>query len=319
MPTSFHDSIVFIDGRFVPYKDATLGLMTHGFLYGTGCFEGLRGYARPDGDVNLLAPREHFRRLHSSARTLRMNVEHSAEELTEIVRELCRRNGYREDVYVRATHFKSAEQLGIRLDGIAESTAIVAFPFPADGYYAGKPGLHACVSAWRRVDDNAAPARAKITGIYINSALAKNDALAAGYDEAIVLNDDGHVAEASAANVFLIRDDALVTPDVSQNVLEGITRSIVLRLAQANGLRIVERQVDRSELYAADELFICGTAVGVMPVLSVDRIALKHSGPGSYASRLRERFEAGARGESGGVSPFVVPVYASATVEPVPA
>jgi branched-chain amino acid aminotransferase len=262
---------VYAGGRFQTYDDAKVGLLTHGLQYGTGCFEGIRGYWVPEErELYLVMLRDHFERLATSAKILTMRLPHTIDELVDITVELCLRNRYQTDVYVRPFAYKSAEDVGVRLHGVPDAFAIV--PIPYVHYIDPHRPLHVCVSSWRRADDTMAPPRAKITGLYVNSALAKSEAAENGYDEAILLSHDGHVAEGSAENIFLVRRGVLLTPDPSQNVLEGVTRRSILEIARDElGLQTVERSIDRGELYSADEVFFSGTAVGICAVGSIDR------------------------------------------------
>src|ERR1700734_904417 len=217
------DLIVYARGGFTRYADAKIGLLTHALQYGTGCFEGVRGFWDQDErELYILHARDHYRRLHDSAKILMMKVPKSPDELVEITTELCARNKFECEVYIRPFVYKADEAIGVRLEGVKDEFAIVAIPFV--GYFGEAKGLRTCLSSWRRIDDTVAPARAKITGIYINSALAKSEAQLGGFDEAILLSHDGHVAEGSADNIFLVREGVLYTPDASQNILEGITR-----------------------------------------------------------------------------------------------
>ena len=255
------DLTVYAQGRFTRYADAKVGLLTHGLQYGTGCFEGVRGFwDESDRELYILHPRDHYVRLHASAKILMMQLEHSPEELVEITVELCNRNKFEREIYIRPFVYKSDEAIGVRLHDVGDAFAIVAVPF--EGYFSVAGGLRACVSSWRRIDDTAAPARAKVTGIYINSALAKSEALLNGFDEAILLSHDGHVSEGSAENIFILRNGELITPDATQNILEGVTRKCVITIARDLGIPVVERAIDRSELYAAGEVFFTGSAAG---------------------------------------------------------
>src|SRR5688500_12053763 len=244
--------VTYFKGAFVEDDQAKSGVKTHAFNYGTGCFEGIRGYwNEQDEQVYVFRLRDHYARLHRSCRILGIGLEKSIEELCELTLELVRRNGYREDVYIRPIAYKSSEIVGVRMHGIEDDLTIFTTPFgkylPADN------GGKCCTSSYRRVDDNAIPARAKVTGIYVNSALAKTEANMNGFDEAIMLTHEGHVSEGSGENIFMVRDGALVTPGASENILEGITRAVVMELARKElGMPTVERQVDRSELYSAD-------------------------------------------------------------------
>ena len=304
------DSIVFAGGRFQRYDDARVGLLTHGLNYGTGCFEGIRGYWNAEkGELYLLQLRDHYERLHASARILLMKLPHTVDELVEITVELCARNRYEQNIYIRPLMYKAAEDVGVRLTGVPDAFAICALPF--DKYFDATLGLRCGVSSWRRIDDTMAPARAKITGAYINSALAKSEAQLNGFDEAILLSHDGHVAEATAANLFLVKNNLLFTPDATQNVLEGITRRTVLELAQNElGLKIVERALDRSELYIADEIFLSGSAAGIAFVNSVDHRPVGDGKLGPVARRLCEYFERVTQGREPAYRDHLTAVYA---------
>ena len=308
------ESIVFAGGAFQRYADAKVGLLTHGLNYGTGCFEGIRGYWNPDdSELYLLQLREHFERLHISARTLLMKLPYSVDELVEIAIELCVRNRYECGIYIRPLIYKSAEDVGVRLTGVPDAFAMAALPF--DKYFDASTGLRCCVSSWRRIDDTMAPARSKITGAYINSALAKSEAQMNGFDEAIMLSHDGHVAECSAANLFLVRRGVIYTPDPTQNVLEGITRSTVLALAKEElGMPIVERALDRSELYAADELFMTGTAVGITFINSVDHRPVGDGTLGPVAKALEALFARAVLGYEPAYRSWLTPAYANRKV-----
>jgi len=285
------ESIVFAGGRLCRYDEAKVGLLTHGLNYGTGCFEGIRGYWNPDDrELYLLQLREHYGRLHASAKILLMKLPHTVDELVDLTVELCARNRYEENIYIRPLIYKSAEDVGVRLWGVPDAFAIAALPF--DKYFDAEAGLRACVSSWRRIDDTIAPARAKITGAYINSALAKSEAQMNGFDEAILLSQDGHVAEGSAANLFIVKNGTLFTPDPAQNVLEGITRRTVLELAQTElGAAVVERAMDRSELYAADEVFLTGTAAGITYINSIDHRTIGDGTMGPLTRALATIFD----------------------------
>ena len=279
------ESWVFFDGEYKQYKDVHLGLMTHALHYGTGCFEGIRAYWNPNQEqLFALLVRPHFKRLRNSAKILQIELPFTDEEMIDATVEILRRNGYREDVYIRPLAFKSAEEIGVRLHNLESSFAIYTAPFGA--YVDVEKGIRCMVSSWRRIDDNAAPARAKVTGIYVNSALAKTEANQNGFDEAIVLTQEGHVSEGSAENIFIVRDGVLITPPASDNILEGVTRNVIMELAGEDlGLKVVERSIDRSELYVADEVFLCGTGAQVSPVLEIDR---RQIGDGDMGPITRE-------------------------------
>jgi branched-chain amino acid aminotransferase len=307
--------LVFSNGKFCAYDDARLGLLTHGLNYGTGCFEGIRGHWNAaDRELYLLHLRAHYERLHESARVILAKLPHTVDELIEITGELCRRNRFEENVYIRPLVYKSSEDIGVRLLGATDGFAIVAIPFGA--YYDVTEGLRACVSSWRRTDDTSAPARSKITGNYINSALAKSEAQLNGFDEAILLSADGHVSEGSAENLFMVRRGVLHTPDASQNILEGVTRRCVMDLAKAQGIQVVERAIDRSELYAADEIFFTGTGVGITFVKSVDHRPVGDGATiGPITGRIMERYDAAIYGRDPAYASWLTRTYG----EPGPA
>ncbi|MGA8098204.1 MAG: branched-chain amino acid transaminase [Candidatus Cybelea sp.] len=305
---------VYANGRFQRYEDAKVGLLTHGLQYGTGCFEGIRGYWVPnERELFLVLVRDHFERLTTSAKILTIELSKSADELAEITTELCLRNHYETDVYIRPFAYKAAEDVGVRLHNVPDELAIVPIPFTP--YIDSNRCLDVCVSSWRRADDTMAPPRAKITGLYVNSALAKSEAILNGYDEAILLSHDGHVAEGSAENIFLVRRGVLYTPDPSQNVLEGVTRRAIIEIARDElGVPTVERSIDRGELYAADEIFFTGTAVGICPVSSVDRRRVGDGNTGPITGRLRAIYDRIVTGSDPRYEAWLTRTYASAKI-----
>jgi branched-chain amino acid aminotransferase len=299
----------FFAGQPVPIEAAKVSIMTHAFNYGTGCFEGIRAYWNED-DEQLLVFRmpEHYQRLHKSARILRIELPYSVEQLGDMTLELLRREGFRQDMYIRPLIYKSSEGIGVRLHDLEDSFAMFAVPFGR--YVENEEGAHVTVSSWRRNPDNAIPARAKVTGAYVNSALAKTEAVLGGYDEAIVLNQDGHVSEGSAENLFLVRDGTLVTPPVTENILEGITRATIIQLAREElGMQTIERPVDRSELYVADELFFCGTGVQVAAIVTVDRRPVGDGKMGPVVDQIRKLYFDVVRGRVPRYRHWCTPVY----------
>jgi branched-chain amino acid aminotransferase len=254
-----------------------------------------------------MRPKEHYDRWKQNCGILRIDVPMTSEELVDITVELMRRNGFRTNVYVRPLAYKSAERVGVVPDS-EDAFAIVALPFGE--YLHAEKGIHAGVSSWRRLEDNAIPARAKICGAYVNSALASDEARRSGFDEAILLNEDGHVAEGATCNLFMLRKGKLVTPPVNENVLEGITRDAVMELAQKElGLQVVERAIDRSELYICDELFLTGTAVGVAPVVRVDHRPVGSGAIGTMTRDVLRLYFDATRGHLQSYRKWLVPVY----------
>jgi branched-chain amino acid aminotransferase len=302
------DDWVYYEGGFRHYGDAHLGLLTHALHYGTGCFEGIRAYwSARQGRLNVFRMPDHFARMHGNARMLHMALPHSVEGLCDITVELLRRNGFTTDVYVRPLVFKANEEIGIRFHNLRDGFMIVTVPFGA--YVDTTGGIRCQVSSWRRIDDNVAPARSKSTGIYVNSALAKTEACLNGFDEAIVLSQDGHVSEGSAENIFILRQGRLITPPVTQNIVEGITRSSLITLAREElGIEVVERQVDRSELYIADEVLLCGTGAEVSPVIEIDRRAIGDREPGRVTRQLQELYFGVCKGDDDRYARWLTPV-----------
>src|SRR5947209_4156022 len=264
--------------------------MTHGLNYGTGVFEGIRGYWNDETEeIYLFRVREHYERFLKNTRMLFFDIPYSADELTEITLKLVRKQSFREDVYVRPLAYKSAEQIGVSMTGVPD--ALTIFVSPMSNYVDIDRGLSLCVSTWRRTDDNAIPGRAKATGNYINSALAKNEALLNGYDEAVVLNKEGYIVESSASNIFLMRKDVLITPSVADGILEGITRATIIQLpADELGVPHQERQIARTELYYADEIFLAGTGVQLAPVTQVDKVTIGNGDMGRISTELQRLY-----------------------------
>jgi branched-chain amino acid aminotransferase len=299
----------FFEGQFVPIEDAKISIMTHGFNYGTGCFEGIRAYWNEEEEqLFVFRLREHFERMHRSCRILRIDLAYTAEELCDLTVELLRKEGYRQDVYVRPLAYKAEEIIGVRLHDLRDAFAMFAVPFGR--YIEREEGAHVCISSWRRVDDNASPARAKITGAYINSALSKTDAILGGYDEALVLTQTGHISEGSAENVFMMRNGCLVTPPVTSDILEGITRDTVIVLAREEmGLETEERTIDRSEIYICQEAFLCGTGVQVAAITEVEHRPIGSGTIGPVVTRLRELYFDVVKGRNAKYKQWCTPVY----------
>jgi len=299
----------YFGGAIVPIDEAKVSIMTHGLNYGTGCFEGIRAYWNDkEEQLYIFRPAEHYERLLRSCRIIRISLPHSVEELVAITVDLLRQEGFQEDSYVRPLAYKSSLGIGVRLHGIEDSLAIYALPFGK--YIESEEGARVCVSSWRRIDDNMAPARAKLTGIYVNSALAKSEAMENGFDEAIVLNQDGHVSEGSAENLFIVRDGVLVTPPVTDNILEGITRATVIEIARERfGVPVTERTIDRSELYVADECFFCGTGVQIVAIGEVDRRPVGTGKMGPITRELRDFYFSLVRGNEPKYQHWCTAVY----------
>ena len=289
------DLVAYFEGDWVPLKDAKVSIMTHAFMYGTATFEGIRAYWNADqGRLYGLFIREHVERIRKSARILLMDPIPSVDELASIVVETARRNNFREDVYIRPSFYKSTRAIGVKLHHLEHELYVITVPF--GNYIDIEKGVRLQTSTWRRNADEALPARGKIVGGYVNMAFQKSEAELNGFDEALVLTPDGHASEASAANLFIVRDGTLITPPVSDDILEGVTRAAIIGLAQALGLPVEVRSVDRSELYICDEVFLCGTGVQVSPVIEVDHRAVGTGQIGPISRQVSERYFAAVRG-----------------------
>jgi branched-chain amino acid aminotransferase len=302
--------------RMMPLEDARVPLMTHAFLYGTAVFEGIRGnWSDERGETLIFRPREHFERLRQSGRVMHIGLQMSTDELVENARQVVARAGYREDVYLRPIAYKSGEVIGPRMHDVEDDYLLFVIPF--GNYLELDAGIRCQTSTWRRVPDTSIPARAKVNGLYVNSALAKTEAMQNGFDEAIMLNDDGHVSEGSGENIVIVRHGKLITPERSDNVLEGITMDSVFELARAElGLDVIERTIDRSELYVADECFLTGTAAHLSPVIEVDRRAVGSGGIGPITAKLQQLFFDCIRGRNAKYAHWVAPVVPAREPEP---
>ena len=280
----------FFEGKFVPLEEAKISVQTHAFLYGTGVFEGIRAYwVEEEEDLLIFRMREHYERLLNSCKILQIKPKYGLDELCQITIELLARNGDREDVYIRPVYYKSQLGIGVQLAGIADD--FVVFSVPMGPYLDLEKGLRVKVTSWRHINDNAIPMRAKVNGAYVNAALAKSDALLDGYDESIFLTDDGHVSEGSAENLFIVRNGQLITPPVTDDILEGITRSTVIELAREElGLKVIERPIDRSELYIADEAFFVGTGAQVAPIAEIDRRTIGDGRIGPISRKVQQLY-----------------------------
>jgi len=299
--------MAYFQGEIVPLEDAKIGIKTHAFLYGTACFEGIRGnWSEDDGAVYLFRTREHYERLRRSGKILKIGLALNDDQLCDITTKLVEETGFTEDVYIRPIAYKSQEEIGPRMHDIEDDFLIFVIPF--GNYLDPDAGIRCMTSTWRRVDDLGIPARAKVNGIYINSALAKTEALENGFDEAIMLDDRGHVSEGSGENVFLVRNGTLISPPVSDNVLEGITHSSVVQIAKDElGIETVERSIDRSELYVADECFMTGTAAHVTAVTEVDRRPVGDGSTGPITRQLQQLYFDAIRGRNAKYTDWLTP------------
>jgi branched-chain amino acid aminotransferase len=302
-------NFVFHKGRIVPYSEVKFGVLMHAMNYGTAVFGGLRAYWNDDEkQLFVFRPLDHFRRFLGSTRLLCMDLSLTRDDLTNGLMKLIQTEGYKEDLYIRPLAFYSDEIIGVRVHDLTAEVSIVVLPFGA--YNKNEDNMHVTVSSWRRIDDNSIPARGKIAGAYVNSAFIKTDAVRAGFDEAIVLNDDGHVSEGSAANFFMLRNGVMCTPPITDNVLEGITRRTVIQLLRDDlKMEVQERQIDRTELYLADEMFFCGTGAQISAITRIDHRLVGTGKIGDATARLRKLYFDVVRGRVAKYRDWCYPVY----------
>ena len=306
-PGDLDELICYFEGQFVPMREAKVSIMTHAFMYGTATFEGIRAYWNEDQQrLYGLKMREHVERIRQSCRILLMDDIPSVDELIGLIVETVRRNGFRSDAYIRPSFYKSTRAIGVRLHELSHELYIVAVPF--GNYIDTENGVRVMTSSWRRNPDDALPARGKIVGGYVNMAFQKSEAELNGFDEAVVLTLDGHVNEASAANLFMVRDGVAFTPPVSDDLLEGVTRKALFEILENEGIPYETRSIDRSELYIADEVLLCGTGVQISPVIEVDHRKVGSGAIGPISSLVRDRYFEAVRGRLPEYSHWLTPI-----------
>jgi branched-chain amino acid aminotransferase len=300
--------VCLFEGRYVPLGEANVSIMTHAFMYGTAVFEGIRAYWNAEqGQLYALRVREHMERIRNSCRIMLMDDIPSVDQLASEVVEVLRRNGFREDTYIRPSFYKSTQAIGVKLHGLEHRYYILALPF--GDYVDTNVGVRIGTVSWRRTSDPAIPSRAKIVGSYVNPAFSKSEAMLNGYDEALVLSDDGHISEGSAENIFVIRDGVLATPPVTDDILEGITRAGIMEICTELGVRVVERSIDRSEIYVADEAFFCGTGAQISPIIEVDHRPVGSGAVGPMTQRVKDRYFEIVRGNVPSYRHWLTPIY----------
>lgn len=303
-------SYAYFQGKIVPIDEAKVSVRTHALNYGTGAFGGVRAYWNDEeGNLFIFRPLDHFRRVLNSGKLLMMDLPYTPESMLDILLDLLRTENYRgQDVYIRPLIYKSSEVIGVRLHDLEADFTMFAQPFGS--YIENEEGSRATFSSWRRIDDNSIPARGKITGAYANSAFIKTDAMLSGFDEALVLNQNGHISEGSAENFFLVRDGVAITPPIYANILEGITRRTVLHLlAEEMDVEVQVREIDRTEVFIADEAFFCGTGVQVVAITEVDHRKIGTGSIGPVVRQLRDLYFDIVRGKVPRYRHWNVPVY----------
>jgi len=287
----------FFEGKIVPLSEANISIATHGFLYGTAVFGGMRSYWNEEKKrLFVFRPYDHFRRLLHSAKMMSMQTEYDEESLIQLTLDLLRTDNWQRDIYMRPSFYKADLGIGVKLHDLKDEFCMFVIAF--DKYVKNDSNAHVTISSWRRIDDNVIPARGKVSGAYANSALIKTDANRSGFDEALVLDNNGHVSEGSAMNVFMLRDGVLVTPPVTDNILEGITRRSVIELARSElGLEVVERSIDRTEVFISEEMFMTGTAAQITAVTRVDHHPVGAGVMGPVTTKLRSMYDDILRGK----------------------
>ncbi|MBI2415685.1 MAG: branched-chain amino acid transaminase [Candidatus Kerfeldbacteria bacterium] len=301
---------VYFRDQFVDFSQANISIANTGFLYGLGAFTGIRAhYNTKHKQLYLFRPHDHFQRLYQACKLCYFDsftTNFTAEKFITVLLELLGCNNIKEDAYVRVTTFVDEQSIGVQFNGYKDALAMFLYPL---GDYVATTGMKCTVSSWRRVDDNAMPSRAKIVGAYVNTAFSKTEALLSGFDEAIVLDQTGNVVEGSAENIFIVRDGTIITPPVTDNILEGVTRRSVITIARDQGWQVIERSIDRSELYFADEIFLTGTACRVAPVVQVDHYPISDGTIGPIVQQLQTLYSAIVKGDQPDYNNWLVPVY----------
>ncbi len=301
-------SYAFFQKQFVPLEEAKIGIMTHALHYGTSIFEGIRGnWNEEQQQMYIFRLREHYQRMASGCRVMMINLPYSVDEMCQITVDLVAKCGFKEDIYIRPLAYKSSQSLGVRLHDLDDDFLILVIPW---GPYLDMDKARCGVSSWHRPPDNVIPPQVKVTGIYVNNALAKTEAISNGFDEAIMLSPDGHVSEGSGENIFLVIDGKLVTPASYNNILIGITRNTVIELAKNElGIETIFRPIDRSELYTADECFLTGTAAHLTPVSEIDHRKIGNGEIGEITKKLQEIYADVIRGNNPKYLKWCTPVY----------
>jgi len=299
----------YFNKQFVPLSEAKVSIRTNALHYGSGVFEGIRAYWNAsERQLFVFRLPEHYERMVNNCKVLKLKLDHDVKELCTITVDLLRRNHPEEDTYIRPIAYVSSEGLGPKLIGYETGFAI--YTIPLGEYIDTSVGIKVGFSSWRRISDNSIPARCKVTGGYVNSALARTEAMEQGFDEALFLTQDGYLSEGSAENIFLVRNGTLITPDQSQDILEGITRDTLLILCREElGLTVIERQVGRTETYVADEVFFCGTGAQVSPVIEVDRRPVGSGKIGPITARIQQLYFEVVKGNHAKYRRWCTPVY----------
>lgn len=305
-------SLAFFEGKVVPLEEAKISVVTHAFNYGTGVFEGIRGNWNAEQEqMYLFRVREHYARLLRSCSMLNIKLPYSLDDFERITLDLLQQCGFKEDVYVRPLAYKSSDVVGLRVHDLEDEFLIYIVPF--GNYLDSDAGIRCTFSSWTRIQDNVIPPSAKVTGMYVANSLAKSEAVWRGYDEAILLTEEGNVSEGSGENIFLIENGVISTPPQTDGILDGITRNTVIELARdVLGLRVEERTIPKTEVYVTDELFMTGTAAHVTPVLEVDGRPIGGGSIGPVTAELQKLYFEVINGKRDQYAHWLTPTYTPA-------
>ena len=305
-------SLAFFEGKVIPLEEAKIGVVNHAFNYGTGVFEGIRGnWNRAQEQMYLFRVREHYARLLRSCAMLNIKLPYSLDDFERITLNLVQQCGFKEDIYIRPLAYKSSDVVGLRVHDLEDDFLIYIVPF--GNYLDSDAGIRCTFSSWMRIQDNVIPPSAKVTGMYVGNSLAKSEAVWRGYDEAILLTQDGNISEGSGENIFLIQNGVISTPPQTDGILDGITRNTVMELARdILGLEVVERSIPKTEAYVTDELFMTGTAAHVTPVREIDGRPIGGGGIGPITAELQKLYFEVVKGERAQYNHWLTPTYTPA-------
>ena len=297
---------VWFDGQYLKWEEAKVPIFVHALHYGTAVFEGIRAYPSDD-NLYIFRLREHMERLRKSANVYSFTTKFSVDELCKAAVDLIRKNGIRESCYIRPLTFVGMHGIDLNVTKNSPThTTIIIFPFAK--YFKGD-GISACISSWRRIDDESIPPMAKASGNYLNSVLATQECRRNGYDESILLDRNGCVSEASGENIFVVRNGKLHTPQLSDSILEGITRNTAITIAGELGYDVVERPISRTELYLADEIFLTGTAAEIIAITKIDGNVIGNGREGTMTKSIRENYERIVIGKSEKFMGWLTPTW----------
>jgi branched-chain amino acid aminotransferase len=305
----YKKTIVYFRDQWVPFNEANLSIASSPVLYGLSVYTVFNAIWNEDKkELNVFRLKDHYKRLCNSASIMDFDSfedKYSYEEFEKIMKELLHKNKVQENSLIRVTLFIDELVAGTKINGLENSMSAYVYPM---GEILPKSGVNVCVSSWTRASDNMIPARAKVNGQYVNASLMKNEALQNGYDEAIALDASGHVSEGTVANLFIVRDGKLITPDMATDILEGITRNSIIEIANELGLEHEQRTIDRTELYIADEAFMCGSSANVTPILSIDKRKVGNGKIGKITKMISDEYSKIQKGENSRFAKWIIKV-----------